>query len=193
MLTSGASLSPNAGSEGASSEMRILWPLGYQESMELEQLSTRPLLRLYADILTELIHRGVIRSRNAPAGDLAEYLVAHAFGGELPPPSAKSWDVRVGDRRLQVKVRLIAAGDRRSHSYSPFRSWNFDACVFVLLDAHNYDVATAIEVPVEGVQGTRTRGQVGQGLRIGTRVDLRHLSGAVGRTAELRQALAALG
>lgn len=34
----------------------------------------------------------------------AEYLVANAFGGELAPPSEKSWDVRVGDRRLQVKV-----------------------------------------------------------------------------------------
>ena len=40
----------------------------------------------------------------------------------------------------------------RCHSYSPFRSWNFDACVVVLLDAHTYDVARAIELPVEGVQ-----------------------------------------
>jgi hypothetical protein len=120
--------------------------------MALEQLSTRALLRLYADILTELIDRGVVRSRNAPAGDLA--------GTSLRMRSAASWrrrrrragTLRVGDRRLQVKVRLIAAGDWRSHSYSPFRSWDFDACVFVLLDAHTYDVARAIEVPAEGVQ-----------------------------------------
>lgn len=173
--------------------MRIARPLGYQESMELEQLSTRALLRLYADILTELIHRGVVRSRNAPAGDLAEHLLANAFGGELAPPSEKSWDVRVGDRRLQVKVRLIAAGDRRSHSYSPFRSWNFDACVFVLLDAHTYDVARAIEVPAEGVQELAREVKWVKGFRIGTRADLRHVTGAVDWTAELRQALAALG
>ena len=175
--------------------MRIARPLGYQESMELEQLSTRALLRLYADILTELIDRGVVRSRNAPAGDLAEYLVANAFGGELAPPSEKSWDVRVGDRRLQVKVRLIAAGDRRSHSYSysPFRSWNFDACVFVLLDAHTYDVARATEVPAEGVQKLAREVKWVKGFRISTGADLRHVIGAVERTAELRQALAALG
>lgn len=161
--------------------------------MELEQLTTRELLRLYADILTELLDRGVVRSRNAPAGDLAEYLVATAFGGELAPPSEKSWDVRVGDRRLQVKVRLIAAGDRRSHNYSPFRSWDFDACVFVLLDAHTYDVASAIEVPLAGVRELARETTWVKGFRIGTRVDLRNAPGAVDRTAEIRQALEVLG
>ncbi len=161
--------------------------------MELDGLSTRALLRLYADILTELIRRGVVRSRNAPAGDLAEYLVAIAFGGELAPPSEKSWDVRVGDRHLQVKVRLIAASDRRSHSYSPFRSWNFDACVFVLLDAHTYDVVRAVEVPVAGVQELAREVRWVKGFRIGTRADLRLIDGAVDRTTNLRLALGTLG
>jgi hypothetical protein len=159
--------------------------------MELEPLSTRT-FRLYAAILAELLHRGVVRSRNAPAGDLAEYLVANAFGGELAPPSEKSWDVRVGDRHLQVKVRLIAAGDRRSQSYSPFRSWEFDACVFVLLDAHTYDVVSAVEVPVAGVRELARETTWVKGFRIGTGGDLRKVAGAVDRTAELRRALEAL-
>lgn len=58
-----------------------------------EAMSTRALLRLYADILSELIRRGVVRSRNAPAGDLAEEIVRVAFAGSLAPPSEKSWDV----------------------------------------------------------------------------------------------------
>ena len=64
-------------------------------SIDLEHMSTRALLRLYSEILTELLQRGVVRSRNAPAGDLAEWLVARAYGGKLAPPSAKSWDVLV--------------------------------------------------------------------------------------------------
>lgn len=158
----------------------------------LETLSTKGLLRLYADTLTELLRRGVVRSRNAPAGDLGEYLVASAFDGELAPPSEKSWDVRVGGRHLQVKVRLVASGDRRSHYYSPFRSWDFDTCVFLLLDAHSYDVTSAVEVPVAGVQALARETTWVKGFRIGTRVDLRNVAGAIDRTAELRHAFETL-
>jgi len=119
--------------------------------------------------------------------------VANAFGGELAPQSEKSWDVRVGNRHLQVKVRLIAAGDRRSHNYSPFRSWDFDACMFVLLDAHTYDVVRAVEVPVDGVRALARETTWVKGFRIGTRGDLLDVVGAVDRTTELRHALEALG
>jgi hypothetical protein len=118
--------------------------------------------------------------------------VAKAFDGELAPPSEKSWDVRVGERHLQVKVRLIAAGDRRSQHDSPFRSWDFDVCVFVLLDAHTYDVASAVEVPVAGVREFARETTWVKGFRIGTRADLGNVAGATDRTAELRQALDAL-
>lgn len=50
-------------------------------------MTIRRLLWLYAEILTELLHRGVIRSRNAPVGDLAQNLVRIAFDGELAPKS----------------------------------------------------------------------------------------------------------
>src|SRR4051812_11037011 len=111
---------------------------------DLRQLTGRQLLRLYSDILGELVSREVIRSRNAPLGDLAEWLVARAYEGRLAPPSEKSWDVEAQGRRLQVKARLIAAGDRRSHNYSVFRSYDFDACVFLILDAQTYDVVQAV-------------------------------------------------
>lgn len=160
--------------------------------MDLQSVRTQELLRLYADILTELLRRGVIRSRNAPVGDLAEHLVAVALGGELAPPSEKSWDVKVGERRLQVKARLIVEGNRRSHSYSVFRSWDFDACVFLLLDAGTYDIVRAVEVPVDGVQLLARETEWVRGFRIGTRVDLLAVPGAVDETDRLRAALEAL-
>lgn len=120
---------------------------------DLQTTSTRNLLRLYAEILTELLARKVIRSRNAPAGDLAETLVTAAYDGELAPPSAKSWDVRSSDkRRLQVKCRVISSAAKGTAQFSVFRSWDFDACVFVVFDCDAYALVRAVEVPVEVVR-----------------------------------------
>lgn len=126
-------------------------------ALDLETTSTKSLLRLYGQILTELLRRGVVRSRNAPAGDLAETLVARAYGGTLAAKSEKSWDVRAGDQKIQVKCRVVENGSRRTQQFSPFRSWDFDSCVFVLLDSLSYDVVRALEVDVDDVQATSRR------------------------------------
>ncbi len=162
-------------------------------AVDLSRLSTRDLLRLYADILTALVARGVVRSRNAPAGDLAEHLVATAYAGELAPPSEKSWDVRADGRPLQVKARLITAGDNKSHVYSPFRSWDFDACVFLLMDAHTYDVVRAVELPVATVKAVARETAWVKGFRITTKTPLLDQPGAVDVTPAVRRALDLLG
>lgn len=158
-------------------------------------ISTAPvsaLLALYARILTELMARGVVRTRNAPAGDLAEVLVARTYGGELAANSEKSWDVAAPDgRRIQVKCRVIQA-KKRSHSYSPFRSFDFDACVFVLLDADTYEVLAAVEVPASSVQSAcKPVAWVG-GHRMAVGRNLLALAGAVDQTRPVRVALAQL-
>lgn len=143
--------------------------------IDLTNVSSHALLRLYADILTTLNHRGVLRSRNAPAGDLAEYLVGAAYGGTLAAQSKKSWDVATPDGRLlQVKSRVIEPGGRTSQNYSPFRSWDFDACVFVHFDAATYEVADAVEVPAEAIRALTTPdGHVGEKARRLTVANLR--------------------
>lgn len=128
-----------------------------QSATDLGNTPTRSLLRLYAQILTELLRREVVRSRNAPAGDLAEALVARAYGGSLAAKSEKSWDVLVDDRKIQVKCRVVEAGARRTQQFSPFRSWGFDSCVFVLLDSLSYDVVRALEIKVDDVEATSRR------------------------------------
>ncbi len=162
-------------------------------AVELARLTSRDLLRLYADILTELVRRRVVRSRNAPAGELGEYLVHVAYGGDLTPASEKSWDVRAADGRLlQVKTRLIADGDHKSHVYSPFRSWDFAACVFLIFDAHTYDLIRAVEVPVGAVRDRARENTHVNGFRISTRTPLLALAGAVDCTDRLAAALAEL-
>lgn len=58
-----------------------------------ERLTNAELLEHSGRALGELRRRGVVRTANAPAGDLAERLVADAMRGELAPNSQKSWDV----------------------------------------------------------------------------------------------------
>jgi hypothetical protein len=131
----------------------IVGPIGQTDRVNLADMSSRVLLQTYASILTELVQRGVTRSRNAPVGDIAEFLVRIAYDGELAPPSEKSWDVRGSDgRKIQVKCRLVVPGSRGTQQYSPFRSWGFDVCVFIKFDAYSYDVVQAWEVPAAGVR-----------------------------------------
>jgi hypothetical protein len=138
--------------------------------LELKRLSSRELLALYSRIITELIGRGVVRSRNAPAGDYAELLVAEHYRGELVPPSEKSFDVLVpGGRHLQVKARVVVDGDRRSHSYSAFRTFAFDACVFLVFDSVDYRVREAREIPVEVVKAMASDVTWVRGKRVNVR------------------------
>ncbi len=116
----------------------------------LEALTVARLLGHSREVLHELRRRGVVRTGNAPAGDVAEWLVQRATGGELAPNSQPSWDVLTpGGERLQVKARIVTnprtAGERQ---LSVFRSWTFDAGVLVLFD-DDFAVWKAARVPVE--------------------------------------------
>lgn len=62
---------------------------------DVRGLVTGDLLALYGDLLDELNYRQVIRSRNPPAGDLAETLTALVYGGRMAKKSEKAWDVEV--------------------------------------------------------------------------------------------------
>lgn len=155
----------------------------------VDQLSTQELLGLYGGILDELHARGVVRSRNAPAGDLAETLSALAYRGSLAPASAKSWDVLAGDgRKIQVKCR-VSHPTRRGGSFSPFRSDGFDACVFVVL-ACDYEVSSAIEVPMAGVFQIAQNAAWVNGVRVRVGHDLIAVAGAVNLTAAFLDAMA---
>jgi hypothetical protein len=151
------------------------------------------LLRLSARIVTELNSRGVVRSRNPPAGDLAEYLVAKAYRGVLAAPNVKSWDVSVGDRKLQVKCRLVDQDDGRSQSFSPFRSWDFGACVFMVLDCYTYDVIRAVEIPMATVQTLARETSWVKGHRLSVGQIVRPVKGSRDVTDLIRQALDDLG
>ncbi|MCU1416798.1 MAG: hypothetical protein JWP32_972 [Schumannella sp.] len=106
--------------------------------------STQELLAQYAAILVELRNREVVRTRNAPLGDYAEYLAQRAFGGELQPNSEKSYDLLdPSGSRIQVKARTIGEGVHASAKFSAFRSFDFDNALFLALDLGTYRIEWA--------------------------------------------------
>jgi hypothetical protein len=122
------------------------------------------LIGTYASILEELRKRGLIRTNNAPVGDLAEYAASIVYDGVLAPNSEKSYDLIASDgRRIQVKVRNIRPETSPSATFSVIRSFEFDACIFVLIDTVNDRVQgafewTAAEVQDFGVHREHTNG-----------------------------------
>jgi hypothetical protein len=88
------------------------------------------------------------------------------YGGDLAPASEKSWDVQARDGRLiQVKCRVVGEG-KRTQTFSPFRSWGFDACVFVVLNSATYDVMSAREVQVHEIRAVASRSEWVGGHRV---------------------------
>lgn len=119
----------------------------------IEELTTAELLALNRQTLHELHRRGVIRTLNAPTGDWAELLVATAYEGTLAPNSEKSFDVLTPEgRRLQVKARILDPDRVGSQILSVIRTWEFDACVVVLLSSADLPVLAASEIPAESLR-----------------------------------------
>ncbi len=119
---------------------------------DLSRLGVRGLLRLEAGVVSELRRRGLVRTNNKPLGDIAEQVVLTARGGVLEPNSTKSHDVKdPRGRRLQVKAMGGRAAGR-SGKFSPFRSFDFDAAVFLVFAAETFELRLAREVPADAVE-----------------------------------------
>ena len=159
---------------------------------DLAEVPTKALLARYGAILTELERREVIRTRNAPVGDYAEYLAAQAYGATLVPNSVKSYDMTTADgTRYQVKARTVRPGMKAGAAFSVVRSYDFDVMVYVALDWETYEVTWAREVPVaemesvgrfsDHINGTLVRIKDAQALGADVTARFRSLPDDVGR------------
>lgn len=102
---------------------------------ELAEFTVGELLAQYRDVLAELTARGLVRTKNAPFGDLAEHCASLVYRGELAPNSTAFYDLKTPDgTRVQVKARQITVKGHRSLPFSPLRSLEFDRCLFLLVE-----------------------------------------------------------
>lgn len=116
---------------------------------DLSQLSVRELLDVWASALRELRRLGIVRTFNSPIGDIAEELVVLHFGGQRGAFSQKTWDVAVGEERLQVKA-IRRTGPTLGH-LSPVRSDDGYDAVIVVVFSEDLRVERAIRIPREVV------------------------------------------
>jgi len=76
--------------------------------LDLEKLSIRELLALFADNLDELNRRGILKSQNNPVADYAEWLVARALDLKLERNSRRGFDASDSNSvRYQIKGRRL--------------------------------------------------------------------------------------
>lgn len=74
----------------------------------LKSSTTFELLGYFATILDELKQRGVVRTRNNPVADYAEWLVAKSLNLSLEPNSRACYDaINNKKERFQIKCRRL--------------------------------------------------------------------------------------
>lgn len=103
----------------------------------LPELAISELLAAHSAVLDELRRRGVVRSKNNPTGDYAEWLVSSKLGLKLEANSAKGFDaVDSLGLRYQIKGRRVTP-DNKSSQLGVIRNLkgaDFDFLVGVVFD-----------------------------------------------------------
>lgn len=117
--------------------------------MDLATFTTRELLNLQAVVIGELRNRGILRTKNNPVGDYAEWLVSSALNLKLAKNSAAGHDAESDSgRKFQIKARRVTA-DNRSRQLGVIRNlekMDFDELVAVIFD-ESYEVVVAVSIP----------------------------------------------
>lgn len=110
---------------------------------------TPSLLRCFADILDELKQRGVVRTRNNPVADYAEWLVAQRLDLSLERNSRSGYDATsTMNERFQIKSRRLDPSNK-SRQLSVIRNLDageFDYLIGVLFD-RDFTVKEAYKIP----------------------------------------------
>lgn len=100
---------------------------------EPESRSVPELLGDWGAVMRELRARGIIRTNNNPAGDIAEAIVAEHYHGTRGTFSQAGWDVKTESERIQVKALRQVPGSKR-RNLSPIRDSDYTCVVIVIFD-----------------------------------------------------------
>lgn len=125
---------------------------------ELTVLTISELLQAHGAVLDELKRRGVVRSKNNPTGDYAEWLVATRLGLKLETNSSKGFDATDPQGiRYQIKGRRVTPANP-STQLGVIRSLgerDFDFLIAVIFDA-DWRVFRAARIPHRAVERLAT-------------------------------------
>ena len=122
--------------------------------MNLDALTDRELLVLYANVLNTLRARGTTRSANNPVADYAEGLCKRALNLTLLGKSSTGYDATDSDgNRIEVKARRITM-ENRSRQLSAIRGidkHHFDFLAGVLFNA-DFSVMKGCLIPYDVIK-----------------------------------------
>ncbi|MFJ4397457.1 DUF6998 domain-containing protein [Pseudomonas sp. NPDC089396] len=117
--------------------------------MNLASMEIKDLLKLQSDVIDELKNRGILRTKNNPTGDYAEWLVASALSMKLAKNSSAGHDAETdAGKKIQIKARRVTA-DNKSRQLGVIRNLDkndFDELVAVIFN-ESYEVVEAVSIP----------------------------------------------
>lgn len=124
----------------------------------LTSVTISELLQFHGAVIDELKRRGVVRSKNNPTGDYAEWLAATRLGLMLESNSAKGFDATDSQGlRYQIKGRRVTL-DNPSTQLGVIRNLeekDFDFLLAVIFDA-DWRVLRAARIPHRTVENLAT-------------------------------------
>ena len=133
-------------------------PVHTQDDMgDAEYYTAKELLQMHTRAIDGLQSMKVIRTRNNPCGDYAEYLAASVLNLTLESNSKNGYDATDSDnRRIQIKSRQLIGDriDRDSIRLSAVRGLldhKFDDLICVVF-THEWDVYLAVKLPHEALK-----------------------------------------
>ena len=120
-------------------------------SIDLRELTLSQLFELQANVGREFQRRGVSRTSGSIQGEVGESLALSVYGGTLPPPGTRAYDLKDAQGRLvQVKTRTLPKGDNRIFQ---FHSLDFDLALCIRFDRATNALDWAREYDVEELRG----------------------------------------
>lgn len=119
--------------------------------LDLSALSNAELFDLHARVQREFGTRGISRTSGAIQGEVGEALALAVYGGTLPPPGTKAYDLTDAQGRLvQVKTRTLLPGVTRVFQ---FHSLDFDVALCIRFDRATNALDWAREYTVDELRG----------------------------------------
>lgn len=115
----------------------------------LKSSTISDLLKYFSNILDELKQRGVVRTRNNPVADYAEWLVAQSIGLSLERNSRAGYDaMNPKKERFQIKSRRLDPSNksRQLGVIRNFKANEFDFLVGILFEK-DFTVKEAYKIP----------------------------------------------
>ena len=112
--------------------------------------SNEGLLECYSDILDELKNRRVVRTKNSPISDYAEWMVANNLGLKLMNSSQAGYDAIKESDGTKFQIKCRSCDGRQLGVIRKLELHDFDYLIAVIVD-EKYKILKVFQIPYNNV------------------------------------------